>query len=373
MNFSKVWMVSLLALVSCVQANTPPGLEDLTLTPLVNGLQQPLFVTHAPGDSERLFVLEQVGRVRVVQAGELLAEPLLDIGGLITCCGERGLLGLAFHPNYSENGYFFVNYTDSNGTTQIVRYKATNNVADPDSAKTILSVQQPHSNHNGGMIAFGPDGYLYIGMGDGGSGGDPDNNGQNLDSLLGKMLRLDVDNGDPYAIPEGNPFVSENARGEIWSYGWRNPWRFSFDKGTGDMWVGDVGQEQIEEISFQAAGQSGGNYGWRLMEGLHCYDPGSDCNDGSLVLPVLEYPHSEGASVTGGYRYRGSAIPELQGIYIYGDFTNGKLWLASEQEGVWQAALWQDSNMNISSFGEDANGELYVVDYNGAIYQLTKE
>jgi glucose/arabinose dehydrogenase len=379
MNLSRVLLTSLcvVSLAACVdnaKANTPPAPEGLTLTPIVSGLEQPIFVTAAPGDSERLFVLEQIGRIRIVQNGEVVAEPLLDLTELTEAGGERGLLGLAFHPAYQENGYFFVNYTDGNGDTQVVRYQASHNVADPNSAKAILSVKQPHSNHNGGMIAFGPDGYLYIGMGDGGDGGDPDNYGQNLNSLLGKILRIDVDHGDPYAVPQDNPFVGqENTRPEIWSYGWRNPWRFSFDRETGDLWAGDVGQNAIEEISFQAAGQSAGNYGWRLMEATQCFNPRENCNDGSLVLPVLEYSHSEGASVTGGYRYRGNAIPDLQGTYIYGDFTNGKIWIATEQDGAWTSAEWQDSEANISSFGEDANGELYVVDYNGTIYQFARE
>jgi glucose/arabinose dehydrogenase len=379
MNLSRLLLTSLcvIGLAACVdnaRANTPIAPEGLTLTPVVSGLEQPIFATQAPGDSERLFVLEQIGRIRVVQNGEILADPLLDLTELTRAGGERGLLGLAFHPDYQENGYFFVNYTDGNGDTQVVRYNASNNIADPNSAKAILSVKQPHSNHNGGMIAFGPDGYLYIGMGDGGDGGDPDNYGQNLNSLLGKILRLDINSDEPYVIPQDNPFVGqENVRPEIWSYGWRNPWRFSFDRDTGDLWAGDVGQNEIEEISFQAAGQAGGNYGWRLMEAGQCFNPRENCNDGSLVLPVLEYPHSQGASVTGGYRYRGSAIPELQGAYIYGDFTNGKIWLATEQNGSWTANEWQDTEANISSFGEDANGELFVVDYNGTIYRLAQE
>jgi glucose/arabinose dehydrogenase len=215
-------------------------------------------------------------------------------------------------------------------------------------------------------------------LGDGGSGGDPDGNGQNLSSLLGKILRIDVDNGDPYAIPEDNPFVGQDgvtqnrALPEIWTYGWRNPWRFSFDRETGDMWLGDVGQNAYEEISFQGAGQGGGNYGWRCKEATHDFDLSENCG-GEFIPPVLEYDHSQGASITGGYRYRGSAIPELQGMYIYSDFTNGKIWLASEQNGKWTPTEWQDSDLNISSFGEDANNELYVIDYRGTIYQLTKE
>jgi glucose/arabinose dehydrogenase len=361
------------ACVERVEANTPPVPEGLTLQPLVSGLELPVLVTAAPGDTTKLFVVEKVGRVRIVQDSTLLEQSVLDIQNLVSTGNEQGLLGLALHPNYQNNGYIFVNYTDEAGDTQVLRYQVSNDIADPASAKTILSVDQPHSNHNGGMIAFGPDGYLYIGLGDGGSGGDPDGNGQNLSSMLGKILRIDVDNGDPYAIPEDNPFVGqEDALPEIWTYGWRNPWRFSFDRETGDMWLGDVGQDAYEEISFQGAGQGGGDYGWRCKEALHDYDLSENC-DGDFIKPVLEYDHSQGSSVTGGYRYRGSAIPELQGTYIYSDFTNGKIWFATEKNGTWTVSQWQDSDLNISSFGEDAGGELYVVDYRGTIYQLTKE
>jgi glucose/arabinose dehydrogenase len=373
-------IVILAACVERAQANTPPAPEGLTLTPFVDGLELPVFITPVIGSNDKYFVLEKVGRVRVVENGEVLEQSVLDIQDLVSTGNEQGLLGIALHPNYQSNGYIYVNYTDNANTgtgpqnTQIVRYTVSNDVADPASAKTILTVSQPHSNHNAGMIAFGPDGYLYIVLGDGGSGGDPYNLAQNTNELLGKMLRIDVDNGDPYAIPEDNPFVGqEGVQPEIWTIGWRNPWRFSFDRETGDMWLGDVGQNAYEEISFQAAGQGGGNYGWRCYEATHEYDRSENCEGKEFIDPVLEYDHSQGASVTGGYVYRGSAIPDLQGRYVFGDFTNGYIWFASQQGERWTSTLWQDSDLNISSFGEDADGELFVVDYRGAIYRLTQE
>jgi glucose/arabinose dehydrogenase len=373
-------VVILAACVESVQANTPPAPEGLTLTPFVDGLELPVFITPVIGSNDKYFVLEKVGRVRVVENGEVLEQPVLDIQDLVSTGNEQGLLGIALHPDYQSNGYIYINYTDNANTgtgpqnTQIVRYTVSNDVADPASAKTILTVEQPHSNHNAGMIAFGPDGYLYIVLGDGGSGGDPYNLGQNMNELLGKMLRIDVDNGDPYAIPEDNPFVGqEGVRPEIWTVGWRNPWRFSFDRETGDMWLGDVGQNAYEEISFQAAGQGGGNYGWRCYEATHEYDLSENCEGKEFIDPVLEYDHSQGASVTGGYVYRGSAIPDLQGRYVFGDFTNGYIWFASQQNGTWTSTLWQDTDLNISSFGEDADGELFVIDYGGTIYRLTQE
>jgi glucose/arabinose dehydrogenase len=343
---------------------------QVTFEPVITGLERIVFLTHA--HDERLFIVEQMGRIRVFENNVLRPEPFLDISTLTKAGGERGLLGLAFHPDYQENGFFFVNYNDSNGDTQIVRYQVSDNpnVANPNSAKTILSIDQPYGNHNGGMIAFGLDGYLYIGMGDGGSGGDPQNHAQNLNSLLGKMLRIDVNNADPYAIPADNPFVNQDeARPEIWSYGWRNPWRFSFDRQTGDLWTGDVGQGSYEEISLQRAGQGGGNYGWRIMEGSHCYKP-KDCQKDNLILPLFEYNHSQGSSITGGYRYRGNLAPSLSGNYIYGDFSSGRIWIANKNNGVWQTTELIDSNFNISSFGEDAHGELYLLDYKGVVYSI---
>lgn len=371
-----VTSLCIIVLAACVrraEANTPPIPEGLALEAFVSDLALPVFMTAVPGDNEKLYVVEKVGRVRLVQGGALQEQSVLDIENLVSTSNEQGLLGLALHPDYQNNGYIFVYYTDEAGDTQVVRYQVSNDVADPNSAKPILSVDQPHSNHNGGMIAFGPDGYLYIGLGDGGSANDPKNRAQNLTLHLGKILRIDIDNGDPYAIPEDNPFVGQtDVLPEIWTYGWRNPWRFSFDRETGDMWVGDVGQNEYEEVSFQGAGQGGDNYGWRCKEASHNFDRSEGC-EGELIDPVLEYDHRQGVSITGGYRYRGRAIQELQGMYVYGDFGSGKIWFAAEQDGKWGASEWQDGDLNISSFAEDADGELYVIDYRGTIYKLTKE
>lgn len=358
-------------LVLSVQGCIAPGVQaQIKLEPLITGLERIVFLTHA--NDERLFIVEQGGTIRIVENNILLQQPFLDITDLTRSGGERGLLGLAFHPDYKTNGYFFVNYTDTSGNTQIVRYQVSENPnqANPNSAKTILSVQQPYGNHNGGMIAFGADGFLYIGMGDGGSSGDPQNHAQNLNSLLGKILRIDVDQGDPYSIPSDNPFVIQtNARPEIWSYGWRNPWRFSFDRDTGDLWVGDVGQGAYEEISFQALGEGGGNYGWRIMEGKHCYRA-QTCARDNFIEPLFEYEHDLGASVTGGYRYRGQDLAELNNAYVYGDFVSGRIWLASENKGNWNSKELLDTHFNISSFGEDARGELYLLDYKGVLYKF---
>ena len=352
---------------------------EVMLEPFADGFTQPLFVTHAGDGSGRLFLVEQRGQVRVIEDGEVREEPFLDVSDLISCCGERGLLGLAFHPGFEENGLFYVNYTNTSGNTVVAEYRASDDLteADPDSSTTLLTVPQPYGNHNGGHLAFGPDGYLYVGLGDGGSGGDPEENGQDLSTLLGALLRIDVDGGadsEPYGVPESNPFVNtEGARPEIWAYGLRNPWRFSFDRETGDLWIGDVGQNAWEEIDFQPVSSAGGeNYGWDVMEGAHCFEPDTGCDETGLVLPVLEYPHSQGSSVTGGYRYRGAALPDLVGTYFFGDFTSGRIWGATEGEEGWSSSELLDTDFRISTFGEDEAGELYVVDYSGGtVYRLT--
>ncbi len=349
---------------------------------VVSGLQSPVGIANAGDGSGRLFIVEQAGRIRIAQDGKLLDTPFLDITGRVGNNGsERGLLGLAFHPKYRQNGYFYVNYTDNNGNTVIARFQVTgdSNIADPASEKKLLAVQQPFPNHNGGSVAFGPDGYLYLGLGDGGSGGDPFGNGQSLNTLLGKILRLDVDNGDPYAIPADNPFASGGGKPEIWAYGLRNPWRFSFDRANGDFYIGDVGQGDWEEIDYLPAGSAGGaNFGWNLMEGTHPYS-GSDSP--SFVAPVTDYSHSVGGcSVTGGYVYRGAALPEWNGIYFYGDYCSGKVWgLLKGSSGVavapwrhWQSAHLFDTELSISTFGMDENGEIYLAWYGGGIYRLEK-
>lgn len=352
-----------------------PGFAQLTFEPIAQGLNDPVGIAHA-GDV-RLFLVLQEGLISIYDGVSLLPTPFLDIRAQVASGGERGLLGLAFHPRYAENGFFFVNYTDRNGHTVVSRFhvpQSTPNRADPASEQQILFVEQPFSNHNGGAIQFGPDGYLYIGMGDGGAGGDPGNRAQNLGILHGKLLRIDVDQGSPYGIPPGNPYASSaTARREIWARGLRNPWRFSFDRFNGELWIADVGQGSWEEVNLQPASSIGGeNYGWRLMEGTHCFNPSTGCSPNGLVLPVIEYAHAEGAcSVTGGYVYRGTRFPRLRGLYIYGDFCNGRIWGASRTgPGSVTSELLADTPFFISTFGEDAAGELYVANHGGAVYRI---
>ena len=304
----------------------PPPSSALKLTPVVTGLSSPLYLT-APAGDKRLFIVEQPGRIRVVKNGQLLAQPYLDIRSKLTSGGERGLLGLAFHPSFATNGFFYVNYTDRDGDTRIERYHAAPraDVAEAGSGTLVLSIDQPFSNHNGGMLLFGPDGMLWIGTGDGGSGGDPQGNGQNRNTLLGKMLRIDVNGGSPYAIPANNPFVGQaGSRGEIWATGLRNPWRYAFDRVDGMLYIADVGQNRWEEIHAVPATRAGVNYGWKIMEGRHCFGSGA-CNQSGLDIPVLEYGRAEGCSITGGFVYRGAAIPGIRGHYFYSDYCTGFL------------------------------------------------
>jgi hypothetical protein len=353
-----------------------PAIE---LEPIATGIDRPVAITHAGDGSGRLFITLRGGRVMIHDSQGLRATPFLDISAQVTTDGERGLLSIAFHPEYSTNGLFFVNHTDLNGDTVIARYRVSGNpdIADPASATVLLTIAQPFANHNGGQLNFGPDGHLYIGMGDGGSGGDPFNNAQDLGSLLGKMLRIDVDATLPYAIPGDNPFVTTpGARPEIWALGLRNPWRFSFDRLTGDLFIADVGENAWEEIDFQPAASAGGeNYGWRRMEGAHCFNPATDCNDGTLKLPIIEYPHGGGdCSITGGYRYRGANSPGLVGLYLYADFCTGKIRGATEESpGVWSSELVNDTGLQLTAFGEDEAGEVYVAHFDpsaGAVYQV---
>jgi hypothetical protein len=359
----------------------PPPPEGMAIELVSDGLDLPIFLTAAPGDSSRLFVVQQGGAIRVIHDGTLLDEPFLDLSARTRGGSERGLLGLAFHPDYAQNGWFFVNHSDRAGDTQISRYTVSSDPdrGDPGSELAILSVPQPRSNHNGGMLAFGPDGMLYIGMGDGGGSGDPDGNGQELGTLLGSLLRIDVNDAsadDPYAIPPDNPFVGDQeARPETWAYGLRNPWRFSFDRTTGDLYIGDVGQNRREEISFQPASSTGGeNYGWNRMEGTFCFQPATDCSMEGLVLPVHDYGHEQGCSVTGGYVYRGTAVPELEGRYLFSDFCEG--WISSFRVDDGLATDLQDLSGdlapggNVASFGEDEEGELYIVVRGGAVYRI---
>ena len=333
----------------------------------IPSLQRPVDL-QADG-SGRLFVLEKVGRIRIIENDQLLETPFLDITDRVGSNGnEQGFLGLAFHPAYQENGRFFVNYTDINGDTVFARFQVSSdpNLADSDSEEKLLGVDQPFPNHNGGGLVFGPDGYLYAGLGDGGSQGDPNGNGQNTGVLLGKILRLDVDSADPYAVPPDNPFGNE-----IWAYGLRNPWRLSFDTSTGDLYIGDVGQNQWEEIDFLPAGSPGGaNFGWDHREGAHDYEGGGP---EGMIDPVAEYSHPEGGcSVTGGYIYRGSML-EWNGIYIYGDYCTGMIWGLIQIDGGWQNQLLFDVDVTITSFGQDENGEIYLVSDNGGIFRLVHQ
>ncbi|HWP37173.1 MAG TPA: PQQ-dependent sugar dehydrogenase [Gemmatimonadales bacterium] len=351
-----------------------PGVEVV-----VTGVPGALYVTAPPEDPSRLFVVRQIGIIRVVQNGTLLSAPFLDISGLIRSGGEEGLLSMAFHPSYAQNGFFYVHFTDPNGDVRIVRYRVSSdpNVADPASGDTILAIpHQPNANHNGGLVMFGPDAMLYLGLGD----GDVAGQAQDSTTLLGKILRVDVDGGTPYAIPPDNPFAGHpTAREEIWAYGLRNPWRFSFDRATNELYIADVGEFTREEVNVRSHSLGGGeNYGWDIMEGTACFNPPSGCNQAGLVLPVYEYDtHVAGTcSITGGYVYRGTAVPILVGRYFFADWCAG--WVKSFRYAGGVVADVRDHTAdfgnlgNITSFGEDARGELYIVtqSQNGTVYRI---
>ena len=356
------------------------GTPNLVTELVVSGLDQPVDLQAPSGDRTRLFVAEQTGRIRLVRNGSLVAMPFLDISSRISTGGERGLLGLAFHPSYAQNGRFFVNYTDHAGDTRISEFRASSNpdVADAGSERQILFVDQPFPNHNGGGLAFGNDGKLYIGLGDGGSGGDPLHNGQNLGTPLGKLLRIDVDGANPYSVPPDNPFVSRPAAfGPVWAYGLRNPWRFGFDRATGDLYIGDVGQDAVEEIDMTPASERGGqNYGWNITEGDQCYPPNASCSKQGLTPPVLTYTHSEGCSVTGGVVYQGCRMPGYRGTYFYGDYCSAFVRSFRIQNGAatdrrdWTSSLGRGVN-RISGFGVDADGEIHILDHqDGQVYRI---
>ncbi len=353
---------------SALSQTPQPADARIALTPvLTQGLVQPVFIGHADDHSQRLFILEQPGRIRILRDGTLNASAFLDISDRVDFGGEMGLLGLAFHPGFAKTGRVFVNYTRKpDGATVVAEFQVSQN---PDRAlhneTILLTVPQPYTNHNGGMLAFGPDGYLYIATGDGGAGGDPENRGQNPNTLLGKMLRIDVDRGDPYGIPPDNPFAKQQSGREIFAIGFRNPWRFSFDRQTGRLWAADVGQDQWEEINVVEAGN---NYGWRIMEGNHCFLPPRGCSTTGLTRPVAEYRNqSPSCAVTGGYVYRGKRVDFLQGTYVFGDYCSGRIMGLIDGQPLVLLA----SGLRISSFGEDEAGELYVVDHGGGIYKIT--
>jgi glucose/arabinose dehydrogenase len=344
-----------------------------------SGINRPVGLENAGDGSGRLFVLEQAGIISLIKDDQLVQRPFLDIRNRVgSQASEQGLLGLAFHPEYARNGYFFVNYTDTSGDTSISRFRvsADPDLADPATEMRLLTIEQPFGNHNGGVVKFGPDGYLYLGLGDGGSGGDPRGFGQSLDTLLGKVLRIDVNYENSYAVPNSNPFLNGGAEPEIWAYGLRNPWRLSFDRLTGDLYIADVGQNAWEEVNFQAASSPGGeNYGWNIMEGLVCFGAAT-CDTEDLVMPIHVYAtRQEGnCSVTGGYVYRGSRLPEFTGVYIFGDYCSGRVWgLLPGSSDAWEHALLFETGASITSFGEDENGEIYLVNHRGEILRLEVE
>jgi glucose/arabinose dehydrogenase len=364
------------------QSNPTSGPIVSLKTPLVRpsliatGLQSPtgLVATPNPAD-KRLFAVEQAGKIRTIRpSGQLEPTPFLDISAKVLFDGEMGLLGLAFHPSYKQNGYFYVNYIDKGQHTVVARYQVKSGVADPASEKILFTLKQPYTNHNGGDLLFGPDGYLYIALGDGGSAGDPENRAQDKTSYFGKILRIDVNKGDPYGIPSTNPFVHDSsAKPEIWAYGLRNPWRISFDKKTGDLYIADVGQGRIEEINFQKAASKGGeNYGWSCYEGKQTFKPENCKGPEAYASPVVEYDHLEGrCSITGGYAYRGTHYPALTGKYFYGDYCNGQLFYAEDKNSNWAGTLATSTPYAISTFGQGSDGELYFADFKtGSVYHI---
>ena len=351
----------------------------ITLHQVAGGFSSPTAIAGAPDGSGRLFVLEQPGRVRIIRNGAVLPTPFLTIPSTrVQCCGERGLLGIAFPPEFASKQYLYLTYTNTSNESVVSRWRVSASDpdrADPDSEVVLLSIRRNQANHHGGGIAFGPEGYLYIGTGDSGGGGDPENAAQNPNELRGKMLRIDTESGQtPYRIPPDNPFVSRTGyRPEIWAVGLRNPWRYSFDRETRDLWIADVGQNRAEEINFQPASSRGGeNYGWDRMEGMQCYPESSGCDRVDLTLPVHEYPRSGGVSVTGGFVYRGRRYPELQGMYIYGDYGSGRIWGIRRTGNGWENRELLRTQNSISAFGEDADGELYLAGHgSGAIHLVT--
>jgi glucose/arabinose dehydrogenase len=379
--------ISAVILAGCFEKSTAtdqPANATIRLQRMFQGLafSQPVALLPVPNDMNQFWVVEKAGRVfRIVdEQGKYTKELVVDISDRVNARpNEAGLLSLAFHPQYDKNNQVFLSYTATGPrlTSTISRFQAPGGRLAADSEQVLLQVNQPYGNHNGGQIAFGPDGFLYIGLGDGGSAGDPKENGQNPQTLLGAILRIDVDKGTPYAIPEGNPFAtSEDGRGEIYAWGMRNPWRWSFDRKTGELWIGDVGQNEWEEIDLI---RQPGNYGWNLKEGAHCYAT-RNCDKpelkARLIDPVAEYSHEQGCSVTGGYVYRGEHIPSLQGTYVFGDFCSGRIWGLSpsgdpgKSQGSFEKKLLMKSDLMISSFAEDNHGEIYIIHYDGEIYKI---
>lgn len=360
----------------------PPPPATFELVQVANLFSAPLDIQQPDDNSNRLFVVEQGGHIQIIQSnGTRATSAFLDVTGRsgFTSGGETGLLGLAFHPNYQNNRRFYVNYTRNSGAqlqSVIAEFTASSsnaNFADPTSENILFTVDQPFSNHKGGGLTFGKDGFLYIGLGDGGSSGDPLGNGQNTNTLLGKILRIDVDSahssGLNYAIPPSNPFVGHGGRGEIWLYGLRNPFRFSFDSVTGDLWIGDVGQNNFEEVDHLTSAQSGANLGWNIMEGTHCFSPPTGCPMAGLTLPVFDYDHSQGDdTIIGGHVYRGSKMPSLVGAYVFGDFISGRMWTLTQSGSMFtRTSLFTVAANDVAAIGQDQLGELYVARYSSGV------
>ena len=372
-----VLLTLFVALVACTPGGgnnaTPSG--TVSLEPVATGLDNPLYVTNS-GSGKDLYVVEKTGKVKILEnATTLRSTPFLDLAGQLDAgdpldaSGERGLLSIAFHPKYVTNNFVYAYYTTKNGDLTVSRFTVDPSTRVAGNKLELLSIPHPRENHNGGQLQFGQDGFLYVSTGDGGSGGDPDKNGQNKQTLLGKILRIDVDKTDPglsYAIPDGNPFKGSGGAKEVWAYGLRNPWRFSFDRSNGDLWIGDVGQGKFEEVNLTPKGSSAPrNYGWNLTEGKSCYES-TTCDKAGIDLPILDYTHDQGNnSITGGYVYRGTASPKIFGKYIYADFGSGRIWSLVKSANNFVNTLELDTNDYISSFGEGADGELYVVDLLG--------
>lgn len=349
------------------------GNGSIALEKMASGFKRPVAVIFNPTDTTAAFVVEQGGFIRGLRAGKIAGKPVIDLSGVVNSSGnETGLLGMALHPDFKKNGRVFLNYTTAQRPRTVVsEFKmSTDGTLIRASERVVLEIAQPYSNHNGGDLKFGPDGYLYIGTGDGGSANDPQGHGQNLSSLLGKMLRIDIDKAKPYAVPADNPkFTQANARPEVFAYGLRNPWRYSFDRATGQLWAGDVGQNAMEEIDII---EKGANYGWNRMEGTQCLR-GKPCDMSGLTMPVHVYPRPDGMSVTGGYVYRGTKIPALKGTYLFADYVSGNIWGLVRNGMNSSRSHLLETSLNISSFGEDPDGELYVVDHGGgAIYRIVK-
>jgi glucose/arabinose dehydrogenase len=356
---------------------SPPQGTGVQLEQVAVGMSAPLYLTSPPGDP-RLFIVEKTGAIRIVKDGAVLPDPFLNLSAQVSGGGEQGLLGLAFDPDYASNGRLFVHYTDPAGQTRVSRFlvSADPDRADPATEQMLLTASQPFANHNGGQLTFGPDGFLYLGLGDGGASNDPEGRGQSLADLLGSILRIDARTGDTFTVPADNPFVGVvDAQPLVWSYGLRNPWRFSFDRATGDLYIADVGEAQFEEINVATSGAGTGrgiNYGWSIMEGGHCRS-GDACDQTGLALPAFEYSHAQGCSVTGGYVYRGGAIPAIQGVYFFADYCAG--WVRSFRysgDVATELTDWPALRPGgpVTSFGEDSSGELYVMSESGEVFRF---